>query len=114
MIFVNEAALARGTRILSSPIEHNYLLRAQVLVRGALSLTSISIPHLSLLVLFVCEWMNQGDFVHKWDLLKDCTVIYLNNENRWFKAVSCLSCATERLMLLPSCSCNEASTPMIL
>ncbi|CAN0014018.1 unnamed protein product [Scytosiphon promiscuus] len=30
--------------------------------------------------------LTWGDFVHKWDMLKDCTVIYLNNENRWFKA----------------------------
>lgn len=31
---------------------------------------------------------TKGDFVHKWDELKECTVIYLNNERGWFKAVS--------------------------
>lgn len=29
---------------------------------------------------------RQGDFVDKWDMVKDCTVIYLNNTGTWFKA----------------------------
>ncbi|CAM9935033.1 unnamed protein product, partial [Ectocarpus fasciculatus] len=28
----------------------------------------------------------EGDFVDKWDEIKDCTVIYFNNERGWFKA----------------------------
>eukprot|EP00903_Cladosiphon_okamuranus_P012253 g11491.t1 len=28
----------------------------------------------------------EGDFLDKWDQLKGCTVIFLNNEGRWFKS----------------------------
>jgi len=30
---------------------------------------------------------SKGNFVDHWDEIKDCTVIYLNNENGWFKEV---------------------------
>ena len=37
--------------------------------------------------------LHQGDFVDKWDEVKDCTVVYLNNTGTWFKAKAVSLCA---------------------
>ncbi|CAN0455149.1 unnamed protein product [Ectocarpus sp. 12 AP-2014] len=80
---VTQAAGWAGCRSLGVEVvrdRHQAAVRLYNMVKRETAGTALDVSALAQVRLI------EGDFVDKWDEIKDCTVIYFNNERGWFKA----------------------------
>ncbi|CAM9797130.1 unnamed protein product [Ectocarpus sp. 6 AP-2014] len=80
---VTQAAAWAGCRSLGVEVvrdRHQAAVRLYNMVKRETAGTALDVSALAQVRLI------EGDFVDKWDEIKDCTVIYFNNKRGWFKA----------------------------